>query len=74
MLASLLLLGGAAAAPAAPVKLAALNIDPASVITTGLGDSADFAHQLHVAFASVVSKIKFTGFTQHLQVSTLAAV
>ena len=39
-----------AGAPALPE----LNLDPASVVMTGLGDSADFAHQFHIAFSSMV--------------------
>ena len=46
---------GASGLTAAAAPLLELNIDPATVITTGLGDSADFAHQFHVAFAKMVS-------------------
>lgn len=50
------------------VKLGALNIDPATVVTAGLGDSADFAHQFHIAFSKTVSgACVFSG-----QVSTFA--
>ena len=37
------------------IKLSALNIDPTAVVTAGLGDSADFAHQFHIAFSRTVS-------------------
>jgi hypothetical protein len=37
------------------IKLGALNVAPGSVITAGLGDSADFAHQFHIAFSRTVS-------------------
>ena len=45
------------AAPLAVVgtRLASLNVDPAAVVTVGLGNSADFAHQFHIAFAEMVS-------------------
>ena len=46
--------GLAAAAPMAAVSLPSLNIDPETVLMTGLGDSADFAHQFHIAFAALV--------------------
>ena len=39
---------------AAAVPLPSLNIDPETVVMTGLGDSADFAHQFHIAFAALV--------------------
>lgn len=44
-------------ATAAPTgqPLPELNIDPATVVMTGLGDSADFAHQFHISFAQMVS-------------------
>ena len=46
-----------AAAPLAVVgtRLESLNVDPAAVVTVGLGNSADFAHQFHIAFAEMVS-------------------
>lgn len=45
---------GAAAPLVAAVPLASLNIDPGTVTMSGLGDSADFAHQFHIAFAALV--------------------
>ena len=36
-------------------RLESLNVDPAAVVTVGLGNSADFAHQFHIAFAEMVS-------------------
>jgi hypothetical protein len=44
-----------AAASSSAVILQELNIDPGTVVMTGLGDSADFAHQFHIAFAKMVS-------------------
>ena len=44
----------AAPLPSAPAPLPSLNIDPETVVMTGLGDSADFAHQFHIAFAALV--------------------
>ena len=35
-------------------SLTPLNIDPKGVVAVGLGHSADFAHQFHVAFSSMV--------------------
>ena len=32
-----------------------LNVDPATVVMTGLGNSADFAHQFHIAFSEMVN-------------------
>ena len=51
MLAGLLL---PVAAPPS-IKLAVLNLDPQSVLTAGLGDAGDFAHQFHIAFSATVS-------------------
>ena len=40
---------------AAPVSLPSLNIDRRfGVVAVGFGASADFAHQFHVAFSSIV--------------------
>jgi hypothetical protein len=52
-----MLLAAAAAMPAAAMsmRLAPLNIDPATVTAAGLGNSADFAHQFHIAYSSMVS-------------------
>ena len=44
----------AAPLPSAPAPLPSRNIDPETVVMTGLGDSADFAHQFHIAFAALV--------------------
>ena len=52
LLLSTLVVGAAAAAP---TKLAQLNIDPATVTAVGVGNSADFAHQFHIAFSATVS-------------------
>jgi hypothetical protein len=42
-------------ASTAPFKLAALNVDKNHVAMAGLGHSADFAHQFHIAFSATVS-------------------
>jgi hypothetical protein len=52
MLGSIALWVNAAAATSAP--LPKLNVDPETVVMTGLGDSADFAHQFHIAFSALV--------------------
>ena len=56
VLAAVVLTATASTAPStAPIKLAALNIDKNRVAMAGLGHSADFAHQFHIAFSATVS-------------------
>ena len=40
---------------AAGIKLSPLNIDGRSVVAAGQGHSGSFAHQLHVAYSSLIS-------------------
>ena len=66
MTAFLALVGGS-------TKLSVLNVDPASVVAVGFGDAADFAHQFHIAFSSMVSgACVFSGQPFHCAVSGFA--
>ena len=50
--------------------LTRLNIDSGAVVLVGLGDSADFAHQFHIAFSEMVSgACIFSGQPFHCAVS-----
>jgi hypothetical protein len=60
----------AAVPPPATIQLAPLNIDSAGVVAAGLGNAADFAHQLHIAFSATVSgACIFSGQPFHCAVS-----
>lgn len=55
---------------ASPIRLAPLNINRSNVVTVGFDHSADFAHQLHIAFSSMVSgACIFSGQPFHCAVS-----
>jgi len=52
------------------IRLRALNLDAAGVTAVGLGHSADFAHQLHIAYSATVSgACIFSGQPYHCAVS-----
>ena len=57
----------------AAIPLPSLKIDKASVMTAGCSNTADFSHQFHVAFSSIVTgSCIFSGMPYHCAVTRFA--